>query len=497
MGKRTVKNYPSPRLVETIGATNQKPAEAIGELVANSFDARVGDEKLKIEIDLRNSEILVVDNGKGMTDYALEHAVCIGEDMSRYLDRGEGAKGHFGMGFKTSCSTLGRFYEIFTRPVGEDVEYHVSFDIDEYSNRPSGADAWDVVIEDKKVDGTGPLGDLPSGTAFVIQGLRAKDTPVSAVLEYLGEAFKGHLQHGDKIYVIDELSGILEAKPKPYSFKPGTKIDIDTSFGPDDAYRITGWAAIDTRTHNDGLYGFNIYRNGQLVEAHNKDWFKAHLMTSRIIGEVNLDFLDATFYKQGLQQSELWTLVRAHMTTYLKDLEKASRALSRKGNIDNPVESKKIISQLRSDYDEEPYDFTSGDGSSAQGGRESKGSKRKSAPESVNTKIKNVVSERSLLLKEEGEIAISYLEREMSGNFKAPFDYIFAESEDEDKAGELQVILFKDHPLWSKKVDDNVKKIVAASDAIYRTLVEQFAFDASEATRIRNEWVWLRTNGGE
>ena len=46
MGKRTVKNYPSPRLMETIGATNQKPSEAIGELVANCFDARVDDERL-------------------------------------------------------------------------------------------------------------------------------------------------------------------------------------------------------------------------------------------------------------------------------------------------------------------------------------------------------------------------------------------------------------------------------------------------------------------
>ena len=54
MGKRIVKNYPSPRLMETIGATNQKPAEAIGELVANCFDARNKDEKLLITIDMSN-----------------------------------------------------------------------------------------------------------------------------------------------------------------------------------------------------------------------------------------------------------------------------------------------------------------------------------------------------------------------------------------------------------------------------------------------------------
>ena len=51
MSQRVVKNYPSPRLMETIGATNQKPAEAIGELVANSFDARINTESPAWAID--------------------------------------------------------------------------------------------------------------------------------------------------------------------------------------------------------------------------------------------------------------------------------------------------------------------------------------------------------------------------------------------------------------------------------------------------------------
>ena len=46
MGSRTVKNYPSPRLMANIGATNQSVPESIGELVANCFDARVGNEKV-------------------------------------------------------------------------------------------------------------------------------------------------------------------------------------------------------------------------------------------------------------------------------------------------------------------------------------------------------------------------------------------------------------------------------------------------------------------
>ena len=496
MGSRTVKNYPSPRLVETIGATNQKPAEAIGELVANCFDARVEGMKLDIVIDLRGEKVAVIDNGKGMDDTTLEHAVCIGEDMSRYIDRGEGAKGHFGMGFKTSCSTLGSYYEIFTRPIGKNIEYHVAFDISEYSRRPTGADAWDVVIEDGPVSESGPLGCKAYGTAFVISRLRVKDTPVQAVLEYLGEAFKGHLNAGDKITVLDDISGTNIAKPKQYSFKAGTKIDIDTAFGPNDAYRITGWAAIDQQTHNNGLYGFNIYRHGQLVEAYNKDWFKKHLMTSRIIGEVELDFLDATFYKQGLQQDELWQLATAHMRVYLKDLEAACKALSRKGNIDNPVESKKIISKLREDYGEDPFKFETPAGSTESGTGKKGDGNEPARTESVNTKIKNVAREQSLAIKDVGEIEITFLEREASGNTREPFDYIFDEADDEDGRSELQIVLYKNHPLWvRKKFDEEAKKILATSDGIYRMMVEQLEMPPSEAQRLRNEWVWVRSNG--
>lgn len=161
MGKHIVKNYPSPRLMKTIGATNQSVPEAIGELVANCFDARCENSSVNILIDLRNNEIKVIDDGKGMTVDVLEKAVCIAEDMSKHIERGEGTKGHFGMGFKTSCSTLGHFYEIFTKSSLEDLEYHVEFNIDDYSSRPTNADAWDVEIEDSVSFKNSPLNHSP------------------------------------------------------------------------------------------------------------------------------------------------------------------------------------------------------------------------------------------------------------------------------------------------------------------------------------------------
>lgn len=485
MGKRVVKNYPSPRLMETIGATNQSPQEAIGELVANCFDARYKEEKLVISVDMRGDCIVVMDNGKGMTSAILEKAVCIAEDMSKYLERGEEAKGHFGMGFKTSCSTLGDFYEIFTRPFGEDVEYHTAFDIKGYSARPSGSDAWDITIEDGKPSMSSPLKKASHGTAFVIRKLKIKEQPTSAILIYLGNAFKGHLENGDTITVIDE-SDSYQAQPQKYKFIKGTKVLIDEKFGPEDKYHITGWVAIDSQTHNDGLYGFNIYRKGQLVLSHHKkDWFSAHLMTSRIIGEVNLDFLDATFYKQGVQKSEAWQYVCSYMNNFLKGVVSASRNLSRNHNVDKPAEKKAIIGQLGKEYtiEDEGEDIQT----SVSDSRKNENSQ---SNVSINDTIKKIVTEKSLMMEDGSEILITFVELENDGRNVGPYDYIFNYMQDPQ---ELQVIVYKDHPLWRKKIDSEVRKIIATSDAIYRALVDIFNVESRKALAIRNEWVSQRT----
>ncbi len=483
MGSRTVKNYPSPRLMETIGATNQKPSEAIGELVANCFDARVGTEKLHITVDMRDAKVVVTDDGKGMTDDVLERAVCIAEDMSRYIERGEGAKGHFGMGFKTSCSTLGRYYEIFTRPVDKDIEYHVAFDISEYSNRPSGSDAWDVVIEDSEPNPKSPLGHSPHGTSFVVSKLKDRNITVSAVLDYLGEAFKGHLETGDSIKIIDD-NGSYPAKPKKYNFVPGSKIDIDVTCGPNNEYNITGWMALDSQLHNDGLYGFNIYRNNQLVLKWDKTWFRAHTMTSRVIGEANLDFLDATFYKQGLQQDETWAIVSAYMHEYLKPIVSASQKLNRKGNASNPIERTKIINEMRDRFEEDPIEQPVDDNP-----KDKKNVDEDEPKKSIKDAVKTVVSEKSLYLPGEGEVRISYIEKTANEADKSPFDYTY---DDDNEA--LQVIVHPDHPLWGKKDNWDVVKTLATSDSIYRMLVEELGYDTYKALSIRNEWIWKQTS---
>ena len=286
------------------------------------------------------------------------------------------------------------------------------------------------------------------------------------------------------IKVIDE-TDCYQARPKTYSFLKGTKVKIDETFGPKGKYHITGWVAIDSQTHNDGFYGFNIYRKGQLVLTHDKTWFRAHLMTSRIIGEVNMDFLDATFYKQGVQHSEDWEYVAIHMREFLKGVVTASYELSRKGNINKPAERKAIISQLDKDYKIE------NEGEESFVGCADNGSNEETKPStSINNTVKSIVTEKSLVLEDGSEIQITFVEKEEDGHDVGPYDYIFDIMQEPQ---ELQVLVYKNHPLWRKKIDGEVRKIIATSDAIYRALVVDLDVDSRKALKIRNEWVTQRT----
>ena len=511
MGRRTIKNYPSPRLMQTIGATKQSVSEAIGELVANCFDARVDNERLNIVIDLRGAEIAVIDDGRGMTDDILEHAVCIAEDMSGFLDRGKGAKGHFGMGFKTSCSTLGKFYEIFTRPVGGDAEYHVEFDIADYSRRPAGADAWDVVIEDGPRDPSSPLGDAAHGSAFVIRGLNDPNFLVSAVQTYLGNAFKGHLESGDAITVVTD-DGVFPAIPEKRTYLEGSIIPIDVRCGENDELHITGWAGLETKVHNDGIYGFNIYRHGQLVDAWNQDWFRSHLMTSRLSGEVNMDFLDATFYKQGLQQTEKWILASQAMREFLKPISSASQWLSAKHRVNDPVLRRERLDSMRADYGLDPLPPGGGgttvtppsaggstetppgqgpDGSNLPETDNPGGGKPEGGSTNVSDKVKNLIKEDELVLKEGTlHIPISLMESKLSERMNMPFDYVY-EDELEDEP-ELQAILFTDHRLFGPRENMDTLRTLAVADAIYRVLVERIHMEPRDAFNIKNEWIAKR-----
>ena len=473
MPTKSYRNPPSPKLLEKIGATNLTLADAIAEIVANSFDAAPLDEHLVVEISVGPELVSVVDNGVGMTEEVLVEAVKLGVDMSEVMAKKAGTKGKFGLGMKTACASMGRWWAVYTRPEGSTSEYRVVFDLAEWERRPDSADAWTIDIEEVEAGTRGPLSGRSHGTAVMVRKLRTADPMAGAVLKKLGEAFKPHLEQGDVIKV----NG-AEAEPHVYHFVPDSMIPVRVMFGPDGWYEITGWVAIDQQTHNDGQYGFNIYRHDQLVQTWNQDWFRGHLMTSRIIGEVHMDFIDATFFKQGLQQSDLWRMASAEMEEFMKPIVRASRDLSRSGNINNPAKRASIVAVMRGEAGVAPpvAPGSSGVVDPPDGGPAVDAGERDLPRLRVDVE--------GLALENGAHVLLSMVETDMSASGPL-FDYL----SDDGEPMSLQAVVNTSHPAFAVSKDIDQLRRLAVADSILRCLVDRCGLETRAAVEARNTWL--------
>jgi hypothetical protein len=167
---------PDPTLMEDIGATSFSVADAIIELIANCMDARRDEESLAVEVLVGPSEIWVVDDGTGMSAEILADAVRLGVKMDAITGSTRARKGMYGLGMKTAAASLGRRWAVHTRPVGEEVEYRVEFDLDVWRQHAGSRDFdWSIELEELEPDPTGPLGDRGHGTAVVVTKVRDRD----------------------------------------------------------------------------------------------------------------------------------------------------------------------------------------------------------------------------------------------------------------------------------------------------------------------------------
>jgi len=469
--KTSHKNSPAPRLLDEIGATNLTLADAIAEIVANSFDAAIDGQRTKVEIAVDPDRVLVLDDGIGMTEEVLVQAVRLGKDMSTVVERSAGAKGHFGLGMKTACASIGRWWAVRTRPLGSSSEFMVVFDLAEWERRPDDADAWTIDVEEWcPPPPDSPLGDRAHGTAVEVRKLRGKDPMSGAVLVKMGEAFKPHLGQGDTVLVNGN-----PAIPHVYSFVPNSKIPIEITFGPSDQYVITGWVALDRQTHNDGDYGFNIYRRGQLVQTWCQDWFASHLMTSRIVGDVHMDFIDATFFKQGLQQSDVWRQASAEMKEFLKPVVKASRELSRKGNINSPVVSQSIVTDMYVGVGIDPPPAAPKGGGAGMVAEDGPGERPKAELPKLRVDLEKLELENGVT------INITSVEKELPSGDTA-FDYLADETT-------LLTLINTAHPLFMKTKDIDQLRVLAISDSILRYLVDECGMSGRKAAEVRGAWI--------
>lgn len=461
---------PDPTLMEDIGATSFSVAEAIAELIANSLDARPGDDRLAIAVQVSDGQISVTDNGRGMSADVLAEAVRLGVKMDQIVGNAAPRKGMFGLGLKTAAASLGRVWELHTREVpthGVPPEEHsVVFDLTEWRRRSGDKTfQWAIEVKSDVIDLAGPLGNRVHGTAVVIHQLRERSPMAGPVLQKLGQAYKPNLEGGDQITVNGEA-----VVPPAFEYVPDSKLDIaeDLSGGR----KITGWVALDKKTHNDDYFGLNLYRQGQLIEPWNKAWFRAHLMTSRIIGEIHLDFVPTNYFKRGFEtQSVEWKLASERMREVLRPVARASQAMARNRN--DPLRAAKAVEGLKR---------ATGKAGSIDLGDEG-------APDTSKTskdprEVPFEVSPDTLILPGDTVHLVCSV-ADLSSDV-IPWGYVFDEA-----AHELQAVLNSGSRLYAEVKDQTFLGTLALADCVTAFLVDRKGFSSKQAREIRDRWIYV------
>lgn len=472
---------PDASLLEDIGVGNFTVAEAIAELVANSFDWRFRDEKIQVEILVSNESISIQDNGTGMTPEVLENAVVLSRKTNSITGRTASRKGMFGLGLKTACANLGKKWSVTTKVHETESINQISFDLSEWSKQ-SGNTSFDWTENMYELEATdeSPFPPHGHGTLVSIEKTRDKSPSIGAIGAFLSRAYKGHLETGDVITINGE-----RLSPPEFKILEGSRIRLDREIKDSDGqtivgadgkpWVITGWAGLDFKTHNDDLFGFNLYREGQLVKQWDKSFFKVHLMTSRLIGEINLDFVSSNFQKKGFDDDSLaWKSAVTTISEALQPLVKASRAMSQ--GKDDELRQEKALEGLRKATGNAPQIEDQSQKPTAM-----KSALERDPTASVDPLVTDI-KPSSIVVRGEA-IALGF-EITSADPDSFLWDYIYDES-----ANELQAVINSESSIFVKAKDPQVISIIALADAVMKFLVIEKKIDFDFASSVRDKWI--------
>lgn len=462
---------PDRRLLVDIGAANYTVPQAIAELVANCMDAKIEISEfevapIEVVIQIEENYVSIIDNGQGMERRVLGAAMRLSAVMDSVTGNTRARKGMYGLGMKAACASLGMLWEITSRPAGDDYEYVVEIDLESWLENPDRTD-WKISVEKKIYNSSSsPLGERGHGTSIVVRNLREKFTIPTAVTELIGMAYKPHLESGDKIFV-----NSFEVNPKHYDIIEGSKIEISLPVGDS---VITGWVGIDKKTHNDGNYGINIYREKQLVDAWNKDFIRAHLMSSRVVGEIELPFVNANFHKNGLNKgTNEWKTVKVGMTELLKPAVKASGDMAK--NKQDPTRGAKALAGLQQAYGAIASTLPVVEGPKIDG--EASGE----APKPV---VKPLAHGSLGDLQIENAIYSLSTRLENLDDEVLPWDYIF-----DEPSKDLQIIINTRSRVYQYSTDTPLVSILAISEVLIGFMMKYHGYNYEKAKENRDNWL--------
>jgi len=324
MSKKTFDITPDISLMIKLGKSGYSSPQAIAELVDNSIDARIDGLTLNLNIKIDKNVISIADNGSGMSQKELHGALTLARSKKK------GMLGEFGLGLKTACNSLGSRFEIITSPKGDNKQYKIIFDQEEWSK---GKNNWNIDIESLKssTDDHFTIVKVENLVRYwpqLAEGLR-KD---------LERRFAPFIKKGE---IVIKVNG-KNCKLKEYELIEDSRkeFEIEIEEGGMKGKKIFGWYGLLKEGSNKGLYGFHTYRRGRMITTYDKIAIGEHPTISRIIGEINLDFVDVTHNKKEfIKESEGYSIAEKYLEKEFKDLLKEARRKSGQDKITKNVEN--------------------------------------------------------------------------------------------------------------------------------------------------------------
>lgn len=314
----------------------------IMELVDNSIDAKIPDEKLTVCVNVtkRGSKqsIEIIDDGSGMTEEIASHYFQLGKTQKL----GQKKIGRFGLGSKVAILGIGNSCKVETQPLNEDYSIHIDFDIDNFKD-------WVIDYRVKKSRAN------IHGTKIKIENLtvRIGDTErfCSRLYEHFAKTYKHFIEKGE---IIIKVNG-KKVKPIPVDLIPGFFKEFD--FESESGKKVSGWAGAKKEAGTNWQFGFNLINNGRIIKSNDLLNRQAHTSLARLVGEIHLDDFPTDIHKTDfMRDTEEWNLMQETlMNDVLNELlikisQLTNREVFSKYQADMDVVSRTLNKVVR-DYD--------------------------------------------------------------------------------------------------------------------------------------------------
>lgn len=315
---------PHRSIMTKIAQTGYSVQESISELIDNSIDARLDEEKVTVEIVFTKDKISVKDNGKGMDKGQAQHCIRLGYSSKK------NKLGEFGLGLKTSTSFLGEEFTLTTKQKDSNEEYVLRYNENEWLE---SGDWFKFPMDiNEKTDGS-------HGTCVEITKLKIDiDAKLAQKIEEeLGKRFAPFIVNKEAEIIFN---GKVCEVPKTVILEE-TKTEFNLSEGD---ITISGWWAYQLSGYNKSLFGFNTFRRGRLVTVFDKIGISPNQDIKQIVGELEINGVPITHDKKNwVKSSEEFMVVEKLLKEYFAPYEyRPKRLLS-----GYPASKGKVVGTVR------------------------------------------------------------------------------------------------------------------------------------------------------